>query len=427
MKKISLVAILFSFAYFGFAQDSIRMDSEFTIQTKGQHNLAAFANDFSCLDCISNRVQDNPIFHLAIFTGINHKLVMNDNFSLETGLFLEERSHSGGNNTLSNIVVFPKIILQVNDTIKIKGQKFGVFIRGGDFWDEDIGDFLRHYNIDYQAIIAELRFNKWALSFMTIGDLSVNIGLNLPQTYRGAIGYRTSQISNLSSITFNELTTGPGSLHPTEGDFNLSNYTKKIISKNLSLEGQADARINSEIGSSFAFGLKGNYKRKKFRLSSSLRYYSGDYNLGYNGTQPNYQGLGETYVGRQLYPLKNYYRNYSQWAAYTHIGPSDLLAFVFTSNWDTKLYKKSGIFYDLDFNYIYDLSKNKDYVFPIYNFGIQVDFLSNFIGKLSLTNKHMELRNYYQTFAVSEKPFISLGVSMLIKPLKPKTSYIQRN
>ncbi len=102
MKKLSLALLLLNLSYFCFTQDSIRMDSEFYIETKGQHNLAAFFNDFDCIGCTTGRVQDYPFFHLAIYTGIEHKLKLNNKYTLVTGLYLEERSHSGGNNTLSN-------------------------------------------------------------------------------------------------------------------------------------------------------------------------------------------------------------------------------------------------------------------------------------------------------------------------------------
>lgn len=424
MKKIFCLALV-NITQFSFGQDSIRLDSELSIETKGQHNLAAFASDFDCWNCITNKVQDNPFFHLAIYTGIDHKLVLNKKYTLETVLYLEERSHSGGNNTVSNIVVFPKILLQVKDTLTIGSKDFGVFIRGGDFWNEDIDDMMRLYNIDYQGIIAELRLNNWGLSFMTIGDLASNVGLDLPQTYRFALGYRNKGLRNLTSITLNELTSSPKGSHPTEADVNLSNFTRKTFSEHFNVETQVDMRINPELGNSLAIGLKANYKEENIKISSALRYYAAEFNFGYNGKEPNYSGFGDNYVGEQLYPLKNYYRNYSQWAAYTHLGPSDLIALEVTSSWEEKLYKKFGVFYDLDFNYIYDLDRDVQYFFPIYNSGIQVDFLSNFIGKISLTNKHMELRNYYQTFAVSRKPFISLGITVKIEPIRPKTVYVK--
>ncbi len=98
-------------------QDSIMLESVLSIETKGQHNLGALNSNYDCIHCVTGKVADNPLFHLGIYTGISHLLVINKNYSIETGLFLEERSSSHGNNTLSNLVVYPKSLIKVEDKI----------------------------------------------------------------------------------------------------------------------------------------------------------------------------------------------------------------------------------------------------------------------------------------------------------------------
>lgn len=322
-------------------------------------------------------------------------------------------------------MVFPKILIEGRDTLKIFNKEYSFYVKGGDFWNEDVQDMLRLFNIDYQAIIAEVSGKNWGLSFMTIGDLSINIGLALPQTYRFGLTYRKKNFKNLASLTLNELVPRPVGIHPTDYDINLSNYSRKTFSPNFNIEGQIDVRLNPEMTSGLALGVQANYTESKVTISTALRYYSEVYNFGYRSRKPNYTYGGDVFIGEQLYPLKNYYRNYAQWAAYTHIGPSDLIAVVLTSTWEEDIYRKLGLFYDVDFNYIHDITRKENYLLPIYNAGIQMRFLSNFIGRLSLTNKHMELNDAYQTFAVSKKPFISFGFSMLINQLRPRTSYIK--
>jgi len=56
-------------------QNSIRVDSEISIETNGQHNIAFSGNnniDFWYYNSV--KINGNPFFPLAIYTGINFKL-----------------------------------------------------------------------------------------------------------------------------------------------------------------------------------------------------------------------------------------------------------------------------------------------------------------------------------------------------------------
>lgn len=392
--------------------DSLKIESLISFETMGQHNLSALSSNNDCWHCDRGVVEDNPLFHLGIYTGIDHTLTINDNYHVRTGLYLEERSHSGGNNTLSNIVVFPRILLEVSDTIRGRKRDIGVRLKGGDYWDEDVYDMLRIYNIDYQAFEGTLSLGNWDASAMTIGDLSKNVGLNLHQTYRLSLAYSTSSFKNLAYLTLNELVDAPRGTHPSDRDLNITYFSRYKGIDNLTLEGQFEVRANSLISNAFAVGVKANHQSRMFHTSLALRYYSQEFNTGYNGRQPRYTGGVSRYIGPQLYPLKNYYRPYSQWAAYTHFSQSDLFTIAFNASWNGTLYKKLGAFYELDINYIHNIDKQKGLLYPFYNAGFQVNFLKNFVGKFSITNKHMNLRDFYQTFTMSKVPFLSLGVQM---------------
>ncbi len=83
MKEIYFILTFCSaFSNLCLGQDSIRIDSELSIETKGQHNLAAIANDFKCFNCLSGTIKDNPFFHLAIYTGIDYKLTLDNKYRL---------------------------------------------------------------------------------------------------------------------------------------------------------------------------------------------------------------------------------------------------------------------------------------------------------------------------------------------------------
>ncbi len=407
----------------GFTQDSIQVESLVSFETKGQHNIAALNNNFDCINCITGRIEDNPIHHLGIYTGLVHELVLNDKYSIETGLYMEERSHSGGNNTISNIAVFPKILIKVEDSI-IRNGSIKYSIKGGDFWNEDVGDILRIYNVDYQGLMSEVVSGNVSLGFMTIGDLSRNIGLDLHQLYKFWIGYKGAIIYNQTSASINELHSQKYGNHPTNSDFNLSNYSKFKVSSHSALELQFETRINRKQNVAGAGGVRFKFEHDRLRLTSSLRYYSTNFNLGYNGYKPRYSGINGSYKGPQLYPLKNFYRDLSQWALYTHSYKGDLITFELTGEWQKPLFRNVSGFCAIDFNYIYNASERVGKAFPIYNVGLQVEFLSNFIGKVSATNKHMELRHFYQTASISKRPFLSLGVAFRLDKMHLGTKKI---
>ncbi len=394
------------------SQDSLHVSSEFSVETKGQHNIAALNQNFDCINCRSRVVSDNPIHHLGIYAGVNHDLVLNKKYSLNTGLYLEERSHSGGNNTLSNLVIFPRIVLEANDSIS-KNGKFRYSIKGGDLWDEDINDMLRIYNIDYQGLIAKLYIDSLSFGFMTIGDLSLNVGLDLHQTYKFFTGFKRPRLYSEIAVTVNELVNVPLGRHPSSVDANIAGYSRFKLNNKVSFEGNIDVRQNPNMSPSLAAGLRMKYSNENLKLKSALRYYAERFNQGYNGSRPlYYSGWFNSFTGPQLYPLKNFYRDLSQWALYTHSGMTEILAFELTGSWEKNIYRKINGFAEVDLNYLFDLKQKSGSLYPMYNTGIQVNFLPEFYGRVSMTNKHMDLRNFYQTASASKAPFLALGVGM---------------
>ncbi|MBO6516386.1 MAG: hypothetical protein JJ975_07525 [Bacteroidia bacterium] len=407
------------------AQDSIRIDSKTSLEMKGQHNIAVLTKNNDCFNCLRGQIQDNPFHHFAIYSGIKNKLVLNQKYSIETGLYLEERSHSGGNNTLANIVVFPKILIEVNDTLRLGSTKVLTQIKGGDYWDEDVDDILRLYNIDYHGLSGQLRLKKLSFGFMTIGDLSQNVGLDLHQLYRFSLGYHTKKIRSLLHLDINDVVAAPIGTQPAPRDANISNYSHVRFSESLSLKTQASVRINDVLPTSLGAVAKLEYNKPFFKFSTAARYFQSNFNYGYNGNFPRYYWANGGYLGPQLYPLKNYYRNFSQWAVYTHFGNVDILAWEVTSEWQQKLYQKISAFYEIDFNLIYDLTNDQAQLYPFYNAGLQVNFLKGFSGRASVTNKHMELLHRYQTISASKRPFLSLGVNLNLDEFAKRTLFIK--
>lgn len=412
MRIILSIQLLFvCISNWAIAQDSLRIDSKLSLELEGQHNLATFVSNFDCFHCPQNRITNNPIHHLGIYFGLTHHLTLNKKYHIETGIFAEERSHSGGSNTLSNLIFFPKILISAADTVKVFNREIRTHIKGGDYWDEDVDDILRLYNIDYNGLIFGFQYQNWLLNFMTIGDLSKNVGLDFPQQYRTSILFDKSHFRNAFHISLNELSSGANRSHVVDADWNLSNYTKYQLSKQSELKGQVSLRLNSELGASIGSAIQVAFKTDELSIIGALRYYQEKFNQGYNGRQPRFIGLGQ-FKGPQLYPLKNFYRPFSQWAVYTHMADSEILAFALQANWTKHLYKNWFYFNDIDLNLIGDLTDAQVLFIPFYNIGFQCKFLSQFTGRISATNKHMELRTFYHTSSASKVPFISLGLKL---------------
>ena len=403
-----------------FSQDTLSLKSSLSVNLKGQHNLAAFVDNLECYHCPQNQITDNPLHHLGIYLGLTHKLTINNKYIIESGIFTEERSYSGGNNTLSNLIFFPKIKIEANDTIRLFKQKFRTKIKGGDFWDEDVDDILRLYNIDYHALQFGFSYDNWSLYFFTIGDLASNIGLDLHQLYRTSVAFDNSKLRTVFHLSYNELSTGGNRSHVLESDWNFSNYSKYTFRKGLHLQSQISLRLNKELGNSLGGVFKATYNSNVLCLTGGLRYYHNNFNQGYNGRQPRYTRFGE-FIGDQIYPLKNYYRSYSQWAVFTHLPNSELLAIELTIDWEKHLFDKMYYFNEVDINLVRDLTGGNSLVFPFYNIGVECKFVSPLIGRISVTNKHMELRTFYQTSSASKTPFISLAVQFNLNNLEFKT------
>ncbi|PCJ66830.1 MAG: hypothetical protein COA58_05060 [Bacteroidetes bacterium] len=425
MKRLLFILLVTLNSCFLFGKDSTRLDSKISFDLKGQHVLSALNTNTQCYNCIFTRVQDNPFHHFAIYSGITHELTLNNKYTIQTGVYLEERSFSGGNNTLANIVIFPKIQLSSIDTIHIFKKDIITTIKGGDFWNEDVNDMLRIYNLDYQGFNLQTGTERLKIDLFAIADLSQNIGYALHELYRVSLIYTSDGYKNSTSISANKLFYNrDGSTHPTSSDFNVSNYSKYSLGKKTTAELQFETRINQVTGLSTAVGGRLNYSSKHLKLIGGIRYYDAGFNLGYANRTPQFGGIF-TYTGRQLYPLKNYYRNYNQWASFTQFQNRNLVGIELVINWDKQVYKNIEFFADIDLNIIGDLSNNRTFTYPLYNTGFKLKLINSMEIFASATNKHMNLTDFYQTFFASKTPFLSYGVKVNLDKIKLRTMYIK--
>ncbi|MFT4661116.1 MAG: hypothetical protein ACI8XB_001387, partial [Patiriisocius sp.] len=71
-----------------------------------------------------------------------------------------------------------------------------------------------------------------------------------------------------------------------------------------------------------------------------MKYYQAAFNDGYGYGNVNFTDGGSSFVGEQLYPLKNYYRNVNQWAMLTQFQGTDVFNFEVVLKYQERIYRK---------------------------------------------------------------------------------------
>jgi hypothetical protein len=155
-----------------------------------------------------------------------------------------------------------------------------------------------------------------------------------------------------------------------------------------------------------------------------MKYYQAAFNDGYGYGNVNFTDGGSSFVGEQLYPLKNYYRNVNQWAMLTQFQGTDVFNFEVVLKYQERIYRKLYWLFDADLNFIPDVGVNV-MINPNYNTGLKINFEKNFEFAITVTNKHMNLQSYYQSISASELPFLSYSFRMNLDKIKLGTKYLR--
>lgn len=401
------------------AQATTKVVSSFDLETRGAGILVSEKdrlNGIECISCPFERISDNPINHFAIYSGLTHKLTINNKFEVETGLFLEERSFSGGSNTIDNWVVYPKILISGNDSLVVFDRKFRYKLMGGDFWNQDFNDMLRIHNLDYQGLNGELGYKNYTLGFLIVGDLATNVQLGLHQLHKFYINGAFDNIDVSLFLSDNYLT----QRHAQPQDYNVGSHLNIDISDAIKVESQVELRLNRTLGTSYAMGIGLSGKMGDLEYDGKLKYYKTEFNRGYgtsrilSNEEAPYRD-GGSYVGEQLYPLKNFYRTYSQWANYTKRSNRDLLGFELAVLWEKQLHDRIYFFTDIDLNVIGNPETLVGETIPLYLIGLRIRYFDYLRTEFYATNKFMNLNDFYQTFHASKAPFFGGSVTIDLK------------
>lgn len=331
------------------AQDSTKWITNFQFELRGQHIFTYSDRSIFIDDYIQsvrrqnnpgygqyNGLTDNPFSHYATYAGVFLNSVYQEKYGVSIGAYLEQRSFSGGSNRTSNIFLFPKIVLSVEDTLQILGLFFPVDLTVGDFYQADFNDFLRIYNVDFQGFNTSIGYKNFYVSHQHITDLAQNIGLGLHEYFRTAIYYHGDIWKAGFTFEQNWLFQTP------DIDHNLGFFTRFELNKLLTIKAQWSYRRNDQLTrQNMAFGLSSSLRWKKLAIDLTGRFYQKNFNQGYYyPSLIDYRVPDNSYLGRQFYALKNYYRNVNQWALFTEYQNLDIGNLELTIGFDQRIYKK---------------------------------------------------------------------------------------
>ena len=400
-KEIILLLFLIKIALISNCQDSITIKTSFDLKLDSKHILASISPNKDCINCEAGTLSDNPFNHLAVYGIPTLNALINDKYEFKLGLLLEERGYSFGNFTRNNLIVLPYIYLSIDDSLKIFGKQLNFQLVGGDMWDEDVSDKIRLYNIDYQGVNAKIGYGNIWLGFLVVADLINSIGLNLGEIHRFSIEYKKENYRYQLSLNNNIQ-----AVSPSIDDISFSNFFTTRIN-NIQLLSQFDYKINSAIGNGIAAMTTLNYSRSNLSIANTFRYFNSKYNVGSKNTNVNYISRQE-----QLYPLKNYNRNISQWALFTNYQNSSLLNYEIVLDYVMDFSDRVNLNTKIDGNLIYDLTNDDIILFPAYDLTVNLHFFSKFKFQIGFTNKHMELFNYFQSSSLSMVPFVKYGFTL---------------
>lgn len=386
------------------SQDSINVKVPFEYVVKGKQII----NSRNSKIINSNQtVADNPLVHFAIYGGIILKPNYRKKYSVDIGIYFEERNHSAGNNTLDHLVFYPKLTFKITDTLQVFGKKLKIKAKAGDLWNEDFNDIVRFYNIDFNGLMSKVGYKKIWLSLYRIGDLSYNIGLGLNEVSKLELSYQNTRILTTIHFTRNSIDITP------KNDNNYGLYLKAKITNIINFKFQLDGRSNTRIGKGVALGAQVVMKYEKQKFKIGYQHYSKDYNEGYfQSDKVDYNTNFLNFTGTQLYPLKNYFRPINQWALFTSFQGSHIHNLEIQYSIKNDLYKKLYYIANVDINLLHNSASNQLLLFPAYEIGFGLNFGELISLELSSTNKHMNLNRVYQGHSLSELPFMSVTLSM---------------
>lgn len=358
-------------------------------------------------------ISDNPLFHGSYFFKLGARFKFGKSLTVTGSINAEQRGFSDGVFSRRTRNFYPYFNAKYSNQL----GKFSYLFQVGDFRNFKIYEGLTFYNLETQSWIFKLKYGKFFVKHIGVGDLLVGIGLGIDDVYDYSFGFENLVLNQDSTLILN-LTSGYSNNRGSFGG-GFWNFSNNLNFENkYSFYSQVSRNRQSNIAFLLGIKIKSNFLDKvDFQTSLEYRNYSSGFNLGYVNTvyyrNPT-EGAGFTNSSNNVFiPLDYYERNFSQWAVFSEYQNVDIKGISLNS--DIRYNMVENIFFHikLDFNWL--ISKEETFLYPFYYIGFGSQPISSTEISLALTNKAMNFDKNFPTFYTSEKPYFLLR---LYKPLK---------
>ena len=432
MKKLILPLILLFFTQIIFAQeDSTKWKFNYDFEASGLHISPLFSSKEIRIDPVIFKkrrrnnlfnprrglVTDNPNFHTAAYIGVKLGTTFRDKYKFQSNLYFEDRGASYGVGDRDNLVWFPQFKFSAIDTFLILKKNIVMEVEAGNFVQAQLNNGLKIYNLDYQGINFKISHRNLYIEYHQIGDLSNGIGLELEEYVQISLGFENERLA----VKFSP------SRNLSGNNFKYEDYWGADISANYFFNETDEVYFqyghrffdgfNLSQNGAFVLGAKYSVIYNNtitWDVNPSLRYYSanyneGHYNPGFTHRDPT-KGYYSNTAGRFLYPLRNYYYDFDQWAVHTEYQEENIYSLALKTNLDWKVRKRFGINTNVE-----TLSIRREAAFYT-NYFYAIDFYytvrKDFRFGILVSNKTYNLDASFPTFYMMQEPMVGFHLKL---------------
>jgi len=438
--KCLLGTLIFLFSYSLSAQDTIKVSDHFSVipffgmdrLTPNDNKEVRIPEGIARLRSLQPRTpfrgvySNYPQWHFSMFGGLATETQLAHGYTLRFTLIGEDRAGSYGVLKRNNMVVFPQVSVDLKDTIQWKQHKVAVRLLIGDMPNFRYRNGLAIYNVDAQGANVALTYRHLELGFTSITDLSQHVGIGIGEVY----GYNAA----LTQLPLNEnyswsvggaidlLLGGTEATLPNLPHLYLNvDHKQKRQGFYAELGYRFKTRTTSggillpeSTPSEKVAGVIGFYAGRlvhpkwRFRQRVELKYFGLVYNQGRTSFGNKYTSTN-SFLGDYLYPLRNAYRPFDQWAVYTEYAGQNVAALSWYSQNKWRLSSKFQFMANLETIGLLT-SEESPFLYYFYESGLVFEPARGVEALVYLSNKVMNSDVHYQTFYQSKRPLFSFGL-----------------
>jgi hypothetical protein len=373
---------------------------------------------------------DNPIRHEAFMLDFHLAADITKDLKLEGRVVFEDRGLSYGAYNPNLFVFYPQYKLLYRKNFVLHNHIANFRYEIGNFVNFKFGEGLVLYNIDFQGDYAQLKYRNFTLENIHIYDLSTNIGLNIDDADQlglffspfttdttRLLRYRFGIINSINLPTPERpfTTKKSGSVDITAAIFHSNKF--RIYSQGS----YRYAGFGKNVPGKFALlvGFEAHYldNNNSFAFKTEGRYYGQYYNFWYYNIDVYYRDTSQNdlgnFVGTSIYPLERYDRPFSQWAVFTTYQFTSVAAISLQGDYSYRIWKGFNLLIKPDLNFIF-WPKTVNYFAPFFQAGILYE-TKNFDTYIGITNKGMNLDNWYPDFYLYKTPVFFVRLRKLLE------------